>query len=81
MTSRPMIAFAPSSPPCVRIVLAPRETIGRVGESKLDHAPIFPLELCREPHVDPALGRIAIVVDLKIKNRIEVMNAAKTRGP
>ena len=76
-----MIAFAPfCQPSCVRIVLALERPIGRIGKSKLDHMPILPFELCRKPHVDPALGRIAIIVDLKIKNRVELMNAAKTRG-
>lgn len=65
----------------VWIVLALDMPIGRVGEPKLDDTPVFPLELGCQPHAHPTLGRIAIVVELKIKNRIEVMNSAKTRRP
>lgn len=69
------------APSCVLILFALNSPFGQVGESKLYDDPVFPLELARQPHTDHALGRIARVIKLKIKDRLEVTDTAKMCGP
>src|SRR5208337_1996022 len=68
------------SPSCLWIALALIRRNGRVAERELYEASVFPLELGCQPHTDHTLGRIVAVVELKIKDRVDVMDASKTRG-